>query len=486
MKTELFTRDELYIAGEWVPAGDRPRLPIIDPYTEQQIGSVPEATIADAEAAIEAAAQAFRSGPWRQVSYAERADLLARVADILEERVDDIVETYVHDLGGVRAYGVGVAARTNSILRSHRDYVGALETIETTVPVDGMEVVIAREPVGPLLAIVPWNAPLVLAVVKIAPALLAGCPVIVKVSPETPTVTWILAEAFHEAGLPAGMISFLPAGRDSLGNIAARPEFGHVSFTGSTASGTRIMEAAAQNIVDVTLELGGKSAAIILPDLNPAAAAPLIIRGSLGQSGQVCTTYSRILVPESRAEEWTTAIAQIFASSRIGDPDDTTTTFGPLVSESHRSTVERYIAAARADGATIVTGGGRPSGEPTGFFVEPTLISDTQPDMSVVQEEIFGPVTVVQTYRDIDDAIRIANATPFGLGAGVFTEDVDAGLEVARRLEAGNVSVNGSGACLTLPFGGYKKSGLGREGGLQGVTDLLETKQIQIIRKAAK
>lgn len=477
----LFTRDGLYIDGEW-RYDKRPRIDVVDPYSEKTIGSVPQALIADVDLAVAGAQRAFATSPWRDLTFSERGVVLAKVAEELRKRAADIVELYVHDQGGVRSFGSGTAARAAAIFDEHEVLSRRLSSEPELRESSGSRVMVVREPVGPVLAIVPWNAPLVLAAVKIAPALLAGCPVVVKVSPESPLVSFVLAEALHAAGVPAGMVSFLPGSRASMGDIAARPEFRHISFTGSTASGTAIMKTAAENITKVTLELGGKSPAIVLDDLDPVEGAKKMFPGSLSQSGQVCTTFSRILIPEARADEWTRALVELFNGIAPGDPDDPATQFGPLISANHRATVENYIEVAKSEGAEILAGGGRPADLPQGYFVSPTLVGNVTNDMRIVREEVFGPVITLQTYADIDEAVEFANDSDYGLAAGIFTNDVERAITVAGRIEAGAIAINSFGAIVTEPFGGYKKSGIGREGGLEGVEDLLEVKQIQLSR----
>ena len=475
---ELFTRTKLYIGGRWTSSPLSGTIDIIDPYTEEVIGSVPEATAADTDAAIAAAVQAMHNNPWQRMSFIERGDVLARIAELLVERNDDIESTYIKDQGGLRAFAPFIANQTAGIFAEHRKFAEMLQEQEWRESA-GERNLLLREPLGPVLAIVPWNAPLVLAAVKLAPALLAGCPVVMKVATEAPSVSFILAEILEQAGVPEGMVSILPGDPDVLGNISSRSEFAHIAFTGSTSSGRRIMHDAADNITDVTLELGGKSAGIIFEDLDPADGAPLIVPGSLAQSGQVCTTYSRLLVPASRQQEWISTLVETFAALPVGDPDDPATMIGPLISAKHRDIVEGFIRSAREEGATILTGGGR-ADRSHGYFVEPTLITDVRPEMRIVREEVFGPVITVQPYNDLDEAIEIANSSEFGLAAGIFTSDIDAGLRLAPRLQAGNVAINNFGACLAQPFGGYKNSGLGREGGFENVQHLLTFKQVRM------
>ncbi|MBF6472462.1 MULTISPECIES: aldehyde dehydrogenase family protein [Nocardia] len=476
--TDLFNRSKLFIGGRWTSSSTRGTIEITDPYSEEVIGAVPEANAADTDAAIAAAVRALRDNPWQRMSFDERGDVLARVAELLVERNTDVETTYIKDQGGIRSFAAYIAGQAADIFAEHKKFSGELYA-EQWRENGGERNLIKREPVGPVLAIVPWNAPLVLAAVKLAPALLAGCPVVMKAAVEDPSVSFILAEVLEAAGVPEGMVSILPGNPDALGDIAARPEFAHIAFTGSTASGRRIMHTAADNITDVVLELGGKSAGIFLDDLDPAHGAQLVIPGSLAQSGQVCTTYSRLLLPESRRDEWIGTLIATFQSLPVGDPDDPATVIGPLISAGHRDRVEGYIQSARDEGATILTGGKRPN-LPHGYFVEPTLITDVTPEMRIVREEVFGPVITVQSYRNLDEAVEIANSSEFGLGAGIFTADTDAGLALAPRLQAGNVAINNFGACLMQPFGGYKSSGLGREGGIENVEHLLAFKQVRM------
>jgi len=476
---DIFTRQSLFIGGRWVNAAQRQRIDIVDPFTEQVIGSVPRADASDADEAIAAAVQASKSSPWLQMSFRERGEVLHRIGDELEARNGEIVEAYVHDLGGLRAFGPHITRQAAGVFREHLRFAEQLADSEWREN-GGERNLIVREPAGPVLAIVPWNAPLSLAAVKIAPALLAGCPVVVKVAPEDPIASFVLADAIQAAGVPEGMVSFLPAGRSAIGDIAKRPEFAHIAFTGSTSSGVQIMRSAAENITAVTLELGGKSAGIFLDDAEPAECAPLVVVASLAQSGQVCTTYSRLLVPESRKQEWIDTLVATFEGLKIGDPDDESTTFGPLVTDTHRATVESYIEIARGEGATVLTGGKRPESQITGYFVEPTLLTDVTNNMRIVQEEVFGPVITLQTYQTLDEAVELANCTDFGLAAGIFTADVDQAIAIAHRIEAGAVAINNFAASVIQPFGGYKKSGLGREGGLENVESLMEIKQIRM------
>jgi aldehyde dehydrogenase (NAD+) len=479
----VFARQELYIGGKWIDASTRDRIPVVNPYTETEIGSVPEANREDADAAIAAAVEAFREDhPWQRMTYLDRAEVLCRIADELEKRHDLMAASYMYDFGGLHSRGQFQSRVNATVFRQHLEHARALPSEPEAVSPPGVKALLTYEAKGPVLTIVPWNGAFPLASMKIAPALLAGNPVVVKTASEVPTAAFILAEAFEAAGMPEGMISILPGRSSTFGDLAARPEFAHVSFTGSTESGRNIMRSAAENITPVTLELGGKSAGIILEDVDPSEAAPFILNGCLGQSGQVCTTYARLLVPASRGEEWKRALTELYANLRIGDPTDPSVEMGPLVSDKQRASVEGYLEMAVQDGATVLTGGKRPANLPTGYFLEPTLLFDVKNSDRIVREEIFGPVTTLQYYDDIDEAVALANDSDYGLGAGIFTNDEEAGRAVAMRIRAGAVSINLAGSCVYLPFGGYKKSGIGREGGMEGVLEMLEIKQVQLSR----
>lgn len=479
---DLFTRNTLFIGGEWVEPATTNRLDIISPTTEEVIGSIPEASEADVDRAISAAVEAFANDPWRHLTYAERAAYLERLAVEIEARAERVAQAYVHDFGGTIRSGEVMAAGAAALVRAHVGYVERLSDEPERVTVGNLEALLVREPIGPVLGIVPWNTTFYVSVVKMAPALLTGCPIVIKIATENPLGSFVLAEAIEAAGIPAGQVSFLPGRREALGAITKRPEFNYISFTGSTEAGIQIMKDAADNVTALTLELGGKSGGIILDDLDPVEHAPLVFAGTMAQAGQICTTYSRLFVPKAKEQAWRTALADYYDSLVVGDPSDPATDVGPLVSASHREKVERYIDIARAEGATILAGGSRPAGVEHGYFVRPTLVADVTSDMRIVREEVFGPVITLQSYETEDEAIAMANDSEFGLAGGIFTMSEERAIPIALRLEAGNISVNLSSGSFQLPFGGYKKSGIGREGGFAGVEELLEWKQVQLKR----
>ncbi|NGP04968.1 aldehyde dehydrogenase [Rhodococcus sp. 14C212] len=478
----LTFRDALYIAGEWSVSTDREWLEVENPATQESIGRVPLAREDDVERAVAAAVELHKAGHWRATELSERAKTLNTIADAIERRASDFEAIYTLDQGGVSSFAGFTAATAAAIFRDTALLAEQLDLGPTRRDTLTGSVYVSREAVGPVAAIVPWNAPLVLAAVKIAPALMAGCPVVVKVSPETPLVSFILAEAIAEAGLPAGSVSFLPGGRELGQFLISLPGIKNISFTGSTGAGQKVMATAIEHMTRVTLELGGKSAALVLEDADPAEFAPMLAYGCTMQAGQVCTTQSRILVPESKREEWMAALTTAFRNLVVGDPTDPSTGVGPLVSRAQRDRVEEFVTTAKNDGATVLTGGKRPSGTrfERGYWYEPTLLTGTTPDMQINREEVFGPVITVEAYDDLEAGIAAVNDTEFGLSNGIFTLDTDKALALAPRLESGAVAINSFGPNITAPFGGYKMSGVGREGGIEGIHEFLETKQVNL------
>jgi acyl-CoA reductase-like NAD-dependent aldehyde dehydrogenase len=474
--TAAAVSSRLYIAGDWM-SGERATVDVINPANEEILATVPVATPIDAEAAVAAAVAAHESGVWSQRSSTERADALDAIADGIVARQNEFNRYYVEDLGGLTSFAPMLSNISVAIFRNAARLAREMSEKPELREANGTKVAIRRSPVGPVLAIVPFNGPLVLAAVKVSSALAAGCPVVLRADLQTPLSSFLLAEILTELSLPAGLISIFPADVDVSKQLVASPGIAHISFTGSTAVGKEIMRAAAQNMTRVTLELGGKSAVIVLDDIDPVQ-AQMFYPGCLAQTGQVCTTFTRILVPAARLSDWTTALGDYFSSLVIGEPDKQTTMVGPLASAAQRDRIEQYVAVGREEG-TLVVGGRRPPQFDRGFWYEPTLISDVQPTARIAQEEIFGPVIVLLPYNDIDDAVRIANGTGYGLAGGVFTNDLVRGEEVASRLRAGAVSINNFGANFLEPFGGFGLSGLGREGGLEGIQSLMEITQLQ-------
>jgi aldehyde dehydrogenase (NAD+) len=339
---------------------------------------------------------------------------------------------------------------------------------------------VVKEPVGVCAAITPWNAPLVLLSYKVAAGLAAGCTIVSKPSPETPLEAYILAECIEKAGLPAGVFNLVPAGRESGDHLVRHQGIDKVAFTGSTAAGKHIAAVCAQRLARVSLELGGKSAAILLDDADFKAALPPLMVYSMPITGQVCFSLTRILVPETRKQEFLDLYLGAVSSIKVGDPFDPSTQMGPLTMARQLDRVQGYIAAGHSEGARLACGGGRPRHLNKGYYIEPTVFVDVKPDMKIFQEEIFGPVVSVITYTDEDDAIAKANNTTYGLSGAVFTTNPDRGYAIARRMHTGSVTVNGMIVDPKHPFGGFRQSGMGREGGPEGLDNYVETKTIHI------
>ena len=471
--------DKLFIGGKWVaPASDRV-IEVHSPATLELVGRVPEAVEADVDAAVAAARHAFDEGPWPRMSPVERATVLTKVLEILAARTDDTVDVISSELGqpAVNVQMMQVFP-SQAVLGFYPGLAGSFPWEEEKQGVFGTFRV-RKEPVGVVGAIIAWNVPLFLAFNKLAPALLAGCTVVLKPAPETPLTTNVVAEWFAEAGLPEGVLSVLPAGREVGEHLVTHPGIDKVSFTGSVAAGKRVGALAAERLKRCTLELGGKSAAILLDDFDLAANVDAGLVGSgLNNSGQACVAQTRILAPRARYAEISDALAQAAAAYKVGPPSDAEAQMGPLVAERQRDRVEGYIAKGKAEGAKLATGGGRPKGLDKGWYVEPTVFADVDNSMTIAQEEIFGPVLSVIPYDGEDEAIRIANDSDYGLAGSVWTGDIDHGLEIARRVRTGTFAINWYAFDMAGPFGGYKCSGIGREDGVEGLEAFCETKQI--------
>lgn len=469
---------ELFIGGSWVaPAGDGV-IEIVSPVTEEVIAHVPEASPADVDGAVRAARRAFDEGPWPRMAPAERAAALMRIRREVEARFDAMCMAFTAEIGTPiaisRAFHENALAMWGDAATLHERF--AFEEKRTWA--DG-HARIVREPVGVVATIIPWNGPVATASLKLGPALAAGCTVVLKPAPEGPVSAMLLAEAIEAAGLPEGVVSVLPAGRETGEHLVRHPGVDKVAFTGSTAAGRRIMSLCGERIARVTLELGGKSAAIIADDIALDEVLPTIVGGGIAHSGQVCAALTRILVPRDRHDEVAEALAAALAQVTVGDPMDEATFLGPLAAERQRERVEGYIAVGRQEGATLAYGGGRPAHLARGWYVEPTLFTDVDNSMRIAREEIFGPVLSLIPFDTTDEAVAIANDSDYGLSGAVFADDRALAEQMARRVRTGQISVNSWGMCVVQPFGGFKQSGLGREGNVEGLTPYLETKVIQ-------
>jgi aldehyde dehydrogenase (NAD+) len=475
----LMYRREHFIGGSWVPPADGGHVDVISPSTEAPVGSVPSASAADADRAVAAARDAFDNGPWPRMTPGERADVLARAAQALRKREAEIAGVTVDEMGC--AISQAPQAQTGFTAALFDYYASLARTFEfsRTVVAGPRAGIVDLEPAGVVAIIVPWNAPVTLACWKAAPALAAGCPVIIKPAPEAPLSNFILADALAEAGVPDGVVSVIPAGREVGEHLVTHPGTDKIAFTGSTAAGKRIMSLCGEQVKRVSLELGGKSAAVVLDDVSVADVIPRIVRGAMHLSGQVCGAHTRVLVPRSLYADAVEAAAADAAHVVVGDPHDPATLVGPLAAQRQRDRVEGYIKLATDAGARVAFGGGRPAGLPRGWYVEPTIVADADNSMRVAREEIFGPVLCFIPYDGDDEAVAIANDSPYGLAGGTWSADPARALAVARRLRTGSVAVNGAYPPFPLvPFGGFKESGLGRELGPEGLLNFLEPRSV--------
>ncbi|MFZ0251133.1 MAG: aldehyde dehydrogenase [Acidimicrobiales bacterium] len=471
--------DRFFIGGEWVKPSTDALIDVIDSTSEELFFSVAEAQEADMTRAVGAARQAFDQGPWPRLSHVQRAEYLRAIAAELEKRAEDVGQIWPRESGVLHFIAT---ASVPGAAATFAYYAGLADTFpfeeEAQPTMGGQFGLLVREPVGVVGAIIPWNAPLSLITYKIAPALIAGCTVILKASPEAPGEAYVMAEIAEAVGLPPGVLNVVTADREVSELLVRDPRVDKITFTGSTAAGRRIASLCGERIARCTLELGGKSAAVILDDMDLATAATSLARAECFLAGQVCSSLTRIVVSKSRHDELVEALAGTFAQVQVGDPFDAATQMGPLVAERQRDRVEGYIAKGLAEGATLATGGGRPAHLERGWFIEPTVFGNVDNSSTIAQEEIFGPVLSVIPAQNEQDAIAIANDTIYGLNASVFTNDVERARDVARQLRSGTVGHNAFRTDFGIAFGGFKQSGIGREGGIEGLQPFLETKTV--------
>ncbi len=473
---ELQVRDKVFIGGEWVEPSGSERIEVVNATTEEVMGSIPACSPEDADRAVAAARAAFDS--WSQTPREERAGYLTAIAAGIGERAEEIAATITQELGMPlklsQMIQVGLPTAQFGAMPTLMDEVAWEEEIGNSR--------VLREAIGVVGAITPWNYPLNQITAKVAPALAAGCTVVLKPSEVTPLNAFQLAEVIEAVGLPAGVFNLVTGTGPEVGEaIAAHPGVDMVSFTGSTRAGRRVSELAAETVKPIAMELGGKSPNVILDDADLQQAVPDGVAKCFLNSGQTCSALTRMLVPREKlaeAEEIAVAAAESFTP---GDPFEDSTRLGPLVSETQRDRVRGYIEKGEAEGAKLLTGGAEPpEGLDRGYFVRPTVFSEVTPEMTIAQEEIFGPVLVIQPYDDVEDAVRIANDSEYGLAGGVWSGDQERAVSVAKRLRTGQIEINGGAFNPLAPFGGYGQSGHGRENGRYGLEELLQVKSLQL------
>jgi acyl-CoA reductase-like NAD-dependent aldehyde dehydrogenase len=470
-----------FIDGGWVNPASSQRIEVISATSEEVVGSVPEGCNADIDKAVAAARRALKESAWASCSPAERGAALGRFADALDKRGARLAEAVSIQNGmPINTADQLEVGYTVALIRYYAALASNLQVEESRPSPLGFNTLVRREPVGVVGAIIPWNFPVILSMMKIGPALAAGCTIVLKPSPGTVLDSYIVAEAAEEAQFPAGVINWVPGGRELGAYLVSHPGVDKVAFTGSTAAGRSIGEVCGRLLRPVSLELGGKSASIILEDANIDAVLQGLPAASLTSNGQACFSCTRILVPNSRYQEFVDAIAATVSAYVVGDPLDRATQIGPMGSSIHRDRVEGYIAKGKSE-AKLVAGGGRPSQRPRGWFVQPTVFADVSNTATIAQEEIFGPVLSIIRYADDNEAIRIANDSAYGLGGSVWSTDHERAVGLARRMETGTVGINGYMPDLNTPFGGIKASGLGREMGPESVAGYQQLKSMYML-----
>ncbi|MEV0111143.1 aldehyde dehydrogenase family protein [Nocardia sp. NPDC050799] len=468
--------DQMYIGGEWVDCSSSKVIEVENPATEEVVGTVPAGTRADVLKAVASARSAFES--WQRSTVGERKELLQRVSDGIARRTGELAVAISVEVGSpMRIAGPIQAGLPKTVVDS---YVDLLESFEFEHKVGNSLVV--REAAGVVGAITPWNYPLHQIVCKVAPALAAGCTIVLKPSELAPTAAYLFADILHEAGVPAGVFNLVSGHGAAVGEaIAGHPEVDLVSFTGSVNVGKRVGELAAANITRTALELGGKSASVILPDADLAKAVKVGVHNAFLNGGQTCMAWTRMLVHADQYDEALAIAASVAASYFPGDPLDPATRLGPMASAAQRERVERLIGVAIGEGASVVAGGpGRPVGQDRGHYVSATVLADVHPDSTIAQEEVFGPVLSMIRFNDEEEALRIANNSAYGLSGAVWSTDERRAIDFARRVRTGQMDVNGGRFNPIAPFGGYKKSGIGRELGVAGLEEFLQMKAIQL------
>ncbi len=471
--------NQLYVGGRWQDSAATARIEIISPATEQVIGSTPEAVVADVDAAVHAARTAFDHGPWPRLTPTERAVPLRRLTDLYGARLDDMAQLITAEMGSPISFSqFGQSAGAWALLDFYAGLADEFTWEERRRGYAGGEAIVRRTPVGVVAAITPWNVPQIAILSKLVPALLAGCTVVVKPSPETAIDALVLAQWVDEIGFPEGVVSIIPGGREAGEHLVRSAGVDKVAFTGSTAAGRKIGAICGEALRRVSLELGGKSAALVLADAGIERTVECLRFASFMNSSQACAAQTRILVPRERYDDYVDAMAALADSLVVGDPADPATEIGPMVARRQQERVSGYIQIGIDEGARVASGGpGMPAGVDRGWFVRPTILAGDN-SMRVAREEIFGPVIVVIAYDGEDDGVSQANDSEYGLAGSVWTADKAHGVDVARRIHAGTVGVNKYGPDYVGPFGGFKNSGIGREYGVEGLEEFTELQNI--------
>jgi acyl-CoA reductase-like NAD-dependent aldehyde dehydrogenase len=476
-------RERLFVGGAWSAPSTTDVIEVISPHTEEPIARVAAAGAEDVDRAVTAARTAFDEGPWPRLDPSERIDAVRRLADLYGARRREMAQLITAEMGAPISFSKFAQATLPLMLFNVFADIATNHPWEEARPGHfGSDVILRQEPAGVVAAVVPWNMPQFLIVGKLAPALLAGCPIIVKPAAETPLDALLLAELVEEAGFPPGVVSMLPGGGDIGERLVRHPGVDKVSFTGSTVVGRQVAAACGEGLKRVSLELGGKSAAIVLDDAEPSDVAEGVKVAGLMNSGQACVAQTRVLVPSARYAELVDALAAMVEALVVGDPSDAATEIGPLVAHRQQERVRGYIEDGKREGARLVVGGSElPDGIDRGWYVRPTLFADVDNHMRIAREEIFGPVLSVIPYGDEDDAVRLANDSDYGLSGSVWTADDKRGLAIASRVRTGSFGVNQPYSMdPAAPFGGVKASGIGRELGREGLEGYLDVKAISV------
>lgn len=472
---------ELFIGGEMVAPDGQGRIEVISPVTEEVYGTAPDASAADMDRAVAAARNAFDNGPWPSMTPDERADAISRLSASLQARAMEIADVITNENGSVKSFSImGQVFASTMVLDTYAGIARTYEFENRRVGALGGDVRVRRAPVGVVAGVIPWNVPLYITAMKLGPALASGSTIVLKPSPETSLDAYLLADAIMEAGIPEGVINIVAAGREVSEYLVSHPQIDKVSFTGSTAVGRRIASICGEQIKRCTLELGGKSAAIVLDDVNlDDALLEQLLMSGLMNNGQACGAQTRILIPRARYSEIVEAIGDGMSKMIVGDPNEESSQIGPLVAERQRSRVLGYIESGKSEGARVVTGGGRPADLEKGWYVSPTLFADANNQMKIAREEIFGPVLTAIPYDTEAEAVAIANDSDYGLCGSVWTSDFEHGAEVAAQVRTGVMAINTMAILdFNAPFGGFKNSGLGRELGPEGLDAYTELQSI--------